>query len=68
MVFAALYREKQREKAREEGREEGRVEGQDETNAVWRDWNERRLAAEANGETFTEPPPDFGNCSGGTGG
>ena len=50
MVFAALYREKQREKAREEGR--------DETNAVWRDWNQRRLAAEANGETFTEPPPD----------
>lgn len=39
--------------AREEGREEGRAE-------VYREvteWNRRRMAAEARGEKFTEPPP-----------
>ena len=50
MVFAALYNHEKRE----EGREQGRAEA----NAAWRAWNDRRLAAEANGEPFTEPPPD----------
>ena len=54
MVLAALYRHEKREEGRAEGREEGIAE----TNAAWRAWNDRRLAAEANGEPFTEPPPD----------
>lgn len=37
-----------------EGREEGRAEAM----AEWRDWNERRLAAERSGREFGEPPPD----------
>ena len=45
--------EKQREKIREEGREQGKA---DERQA-WVDWNARRLAAEARGEPFDEPPP-----------
>ena len=36
-----------------EGREEGRAEAM----AEWRDWNERRLAAERSGREFGEPPP-----------
>ena len=38
-------------------REEGRVEGEAQNQATWVAWNERRLAAEANGEDFDEPPP-----------
>ena len=41
-----------------EGIAEGRAEGRAETNAEWRTWNERRMAAEAKGEPFDEPPPD----------
>lgn len=39
------------------GRVEGRAEAEAEVNAAWKAWNERRLAAEANGEPFDEPPP-----------
>lgn len=53
MVFAAMYREKKHEEGREKGREEGIAEA----NAAWDEWNRRRMAAEANGEPFTEPPP-----------
>ena len=37
-----------------EGREEGRAEAM----AEWREWYERRLAAESSGREFREPPPD----------
>ncbi len=30
-----------------------------ETHAAWREWNQRRMKAEAEGQPFTEPPPDF---------
>ena len=44
-----------------EGKAEGKVEGKAEGRAeVYREvaeWNSRRLAAEARGEEFTEPPP-----------
>ena len=70
MVFAALYREKKREEARLEGRHEGRQEGREEgiseAHAAWGEWNRRRMEAEANGEPFAEPPPDFANGPGGT--
>ena len=42
---------------REEGRREGREEGREETQRAWEAWNERRIAAERDGEPFTEPPP-----------
>jgi hypothetical protein len=47
-----------KEKLREEARAEGRAEGRAEINTAWQTWNERRMAAEANGEPFDEPPPD----------
>lgn len=43
---------------RQEGRQEGREEGRAEVMAKWRDWNERRLAAEESGREFGEPPPE----------
>ena len=61
--------EKRREKARAEGIAEGiaegravgitegRAEGRASLAVEIADWNERRLAAEANGEPFNEPPP-----------
>ena len=50
-------REEAREKLREEARAEGQAEGRAEMNTAWQTWNERRMAAEANGEPFDEPPP-----------
>ena len=53
--------EKRRRQARAEGIAEGRVkgaaEGRAELVAEVVAWNERRLAAEARGESFDEPPP-----------
>ena len=39
------------------GRVEGLVEGQAAERSQWLDWNRRRLAAEAAGQLFDEPPP-----------
>ena len=56
-------RERLRKQAREEGREKGREEGREEANAEAnakvQAWNRRRLDAEARGERFDEPPPQF---------
>ena len=49
--------EQRQRAAREKGLAEGRAEGRAESQAEWGAWNERRMAAEANGETFDEPPP-----------
>ncbi len=72
MVFAAMYRQKTREQGREEGITQGVAEGitrgHAEADAAWREWNDRRLAAEANGQPFGEPPPDFRNGSGSSAG
>ncbi len=38
-------------------RAEGRIEGRAAERAEWRAWNRRRKAAEAQGESFNEPPP-----------
>ena len=40
-----------------EGRVEGLAEGQAAERSQWQDWNCRRLAAEAAGQPFDEPPP-----------
>ena len=42
---------------RAEGRAEGEARGRAELAAEVAAWNDRRLAAEANGEPFDEPPP-----------
>ena len=34
-------------------------EGQAERQKEWEAWNERRQEAEANGQTFDEPPPNL---------
>jgi hypothetical protein len=52
-------RERLRKQAREEGREKGREEANAEANAKVQAWNRRRLDAEARGERFDEPPPQF---------
>ena len=57
MVLAAIWEEHTRRKALAEGLEKGRGE----TQALWLDWNRRRLEAEERGEAFHEPPPDFSN-------
>ena len=49
--------EKRRRQARAEGMAEGIAEGRAELVAEVVAWNERRLAAEARGESFDEPPP-----------
>ena len=53
--------EKRRQKARAEGEARGEArgiaKGREEMAAEVAAWNERRLAAEANGEPFDEPPP-----------
>ena len=53
MVIAAYFSRQKRQEAQAEGRAE--------TDAAWRAWYQRRLAAEAAGQPFDEPPPDFGN-------
>lgn len=35
----------------------GRAEGRAEERTAWREWNRRRMAAEAQGAPFNEPPP-----------
>ncbi len=59
MVFGWLYVEKKRQEARRESREEAIAE----RDALWDAWNQRRMEAEANGESFTEPPPSARNGS-----
>ena len=51
------YRARIGEDARVEGLAKGRVEGRAEANREWADWNERREAAAARDEPFSEPPP-----------
>ena len=46
-----------RRKALAEAKAEGRKEGVEQANAKFREWNARRLDAQAKGESFDEPPP-----------
>ena len=48
-----------KEKQRAEGRAEGHAEGCAERDAAWEAWNRRRIAAEAEGKPFDEPPPSL---------
>ena len=45
-------------------REEAIAEGEARNQAAWEAWNERRMAAEADGEPFDEPPPGTSSTEG----
>ena len=53
-----------KKRLREEARAEGRAQGEARTQAAWEAWNERRMAAEASGEPFDEPPPGTSSTEG----
>ena len=52
-----LISERYKERRYQEGLAEGLAEGAAKMARKWQDWNNRRLAAEARGEQFDEPPP-----------
>ena len=59
-MLAESFLKRRYEAGREEGRAEGREAGLQEGREMlrrWEEWNRRRLAAEARGERFEEPPP-----------
>ena len=45
-------------------REQGHAEGLAEERQRWEEWNERRMAAEAASEEFSEPPPSLPRSNG----
>ena len=53
-----------KKRLREEAIAEGRAQGEAQNQAAWEAWNERRLAAEASGEPFDEPPPGTSSTEG----
>ena len=57
MVLANFFTEKFLEPQREKYREQGREQGRKEISERWREWNQRRLDAQAKGEDFNELPP-----------
>ena len=71
MLFTMIsekYLKRRREQGHAEGRAEGLAEGHaeglTEERRRWVEWNERRMAAEAAGEDFTEPPPAYPSTNG----
>ena len=57
MVVADYFTRRWLNPLKESLRAEGRAEGEARNQAEWVAWNERRMAAEAKGEPFDEPPP-----------
>ena len=55
--FTRRFLEPQREKYREQAREQAREQGQKEISERCREWNQRRLDAQAKGEDFNELLP-----------
>ena len=56
-MLAEQFNKKRYEAGLAEGRTEGQADGRAERQKEWEAWNERRQEAEANGQTFDEPPP-----------
>ena len=56
-VISDRYLKRQHAKGVAEGLAEGITEGRTEERQRWVEWNERRMSAEASGETFEEPAP-----------
>ncbi len=61
MVTGEWLRQNLLEPLKEKQRQEGREQGREEERQVWKAWNQRRLDAEAKGETFDEPIPESQN-------
>ena len=59
MLISERYNAKRFAEGKAEGRAEGKAEGREEEWKRWRDWNSRRMEAEARGEKFEEPPPSL---------
>ena len=61
LLISERYKERRYQEGMAKGLAEGEVKGLAEGAAKmarkWQDWNNRRLAAEARGEQFDEPPP-----------
>ena len=64
MVVADYITQRWLNPLKERLREEGRAQGDARTQATWEAWNERRVAAEASGEPFDEPPPGTSSTEG----
>ena len=58
MVLADYFRRKFLEPQREKYREQGREQGRKEISERCREWNQRRLDAQARGEDFNDLPPE----------
>lgn len=56
MFLAQVYKERLQRKVKK-ARAAGIAEGKAEERHLWINWNNRRIAAEAKGEDFSEPPP-----------
>lgn len=59
--FVEPQKEKQRQQGLEQGLEQGLKQGLQQERKRWTQWNQRRMEAEAKGETFNEPIPDSDN-------
>ena len=57
MFLTQLYKESVNRKVKE-AKAKGKVEGIAEERGLWKEWNNRRLEAEAKGDEFNEPPPN----------
>lgn len=56
-MFSEWYLNRRFAKGLAKGRAEGRTEGRARERERWECWNRARVAAEEQGEEFTEPPP-----------
>ena len=56
-MLAESFLKRRYEAGLQEGRDEGIQAGRREMLQRWQEWNRRRMAAEARGERFEEPPP-----------
>ena len=57
MFLTQLYKESVNRKVKE-AKAKGKVEGIVEERGLWKEWNNRRLEAEAKGDEFNESPPN----------
>ena len=64
-MLSEWYLERRYRQGKAEGKTEGRVEGLAEEYRRWEAWNNLRLAAEAQGRPFDQPPPSPPNGHGG---
>ena len=62
--WIAKSRKEDREKATAQGLAQGLAQGRSEMQQLWQGWNHRRLAHEARGEPFDEPPPSLNGNNG----